>query len=156
MEIESCAHCNRTEIERRPLEDEEDLPSYICTVCIDQQRVVRLRSGFVVLHRHLFYELPPHIPQELFAYVFPTNYRQWLSLNRCNREQRNQTLRFFLCGAPWTRNHIYDLHQRLQTQIDRGCLWKGRRYRISSWDCRTDLLTVLCNFLTRAPSTVGS
>ena len=148
MEIESCAHCNRTEINWRPLEDEEDLPSYICTVCIDQQRVVRLRSGFVALHILLFHELPPHIPQELFAYVFPTNYRQWLSMNRCKREQRIQTLRFFLCGAHWTKTLMYDVHQRLQTPLDRGCLWKGRRYRISSWDCRTDLLTVLCNFLT--------
>ena len=148
MIIEVCVHCNRTEIDWCPMEDEDDEPAYICTVCTDQQQVTGFRCSFVALQRNLLYGLPPHFPQELFDYVFPANYRQWLSLNRCKRAQRTQTLRFLFCGAPWTRNHIYDFHKRLQEQFDQGDLWKGQRFRTSCWNSRTDIFTVLCDFLT--------
>ena len=91
MIIEVCVYCNRTEIDWRPMEDEDDEPAYICTVCTDQQRVTGFRRSFVALHRNLLYGLPPHFPQELFGYVFPGKYRQWLSMNSCKRAQRTET-----------------------------------------------------------------
>ena len=120
MEIQKCDFCHRAEIDWRPLEDEDDEPAYICTNCIDQQRLMRLRDSFVTLHRQLLIGLPPYFPQELFGYIYRVNYRQWLYFNGCKRSQRIQTLRKLLCGAPWTTNLIYDLHQRLQDQIDMG------------------------------------
>ena len=130
------------------MEDEDDEPAYICTVCTDQQRVTGFRRSFVALHRNLLYGLPPHFPQELFVYIFPANYRQWLSLNGCKRTQHTQTLRFLPCGAPWARKHIYDLHQRLQEQADQTHWWKEQRFRTGCWNSRTDIVTVLGDFLT--------
>ena len=147
MIIKVCVHCNRTEIDWRPMEDEDDEPAYICTVCTDQQRVTGFRRSFVALHRNLLYGLPPHFPQELFGYVFPANYKQLLSMNNCKRAQRTETLRL-LCGAPLTRNHIYDFYQRLQEQADQIHWWKGQRFRTSCWNSRTDIFTVLGDFLT--------
>ena len=50
MEIQKCDLCHRAEIDWRPFEDEDDETSYICTNCIDQQRLMRLRDSFVTLH----------------------------------------------------------------------------------------------------------
>ena len=60
MEIEVCVYCNRTEIDWRPIEDEDDEPAYICTVRTDQQLVTGFGRSFVALHRNLLYGLPPH------------------------------------------------------------------------------------------------
>ena len=124
IDIAVCIVCSRSEFDRRPSEDEADMPEYRCTKCIDQQHLVNRLNGFTSLHRQLFYELPPLFSKDLFAYAFPANYEQWKTFNRRNREQRLQTLRFFFCGAPWSRNYIYDLHQQLEMQVNRGYLWK--------------------------------
>ena len=134
MIIEVCVYRKRTRIHMHGV-----YRSAICT---------RFRCSFVALHRNLFYGLPPHFPQELFGYVFPANYKQWLSLNRCKRAQRTQPLRFLFLRVSMDEEPYLRLHQRLQLQIDRECLWKGRRYRTSCWDSRADIFTVLCDLLT--------
>lgn len=130
------------------MEDEDDEPAYICTVRTDQQRVTGFTRSFVALHRNLIYGLPQHFTQELFGYVFPADYKQWLSMNSCKRAQRTETLRLLLCGAPWTRNHIYDLQKRLQEQADKTHWLKGQRFRTRCLNSRTDIFTVLGDFLT--------
>ena len=124
IDIAVCIVCSRSDFDWRPSEDEADMPEYRCTKCIDQQHVVRHLNGFTSLHRQLFYELPPLFSKDRFTYVYHANYEQCKTFNKRNREQRLQTLRFFFCGAPWSSNYMYDLHQQLGLQANRGYLWK--------------------------------
>ena len=147
IKITACAHCRRSEFDWRPNWC-IDQGEYTCTICLDQPRLTRHRNGFTILHRQLLAVLLQLFTTDLYDYTFPTDHDQWKALNQHNRMQRTQTLQLFLSGAPWSKNHIYDLHQQLQQQMTRGHIWNGRRYHHSSWDSRTDFLTVLCNFLT--------
>ena len=146
--IERCVHCHRAELDWRPIGDDLDSRSYTCSLCFDQLRITELMNGVVIMYARMFPGLPPLFPQELFYYLFPSNYTQWREMNRCNREQRALSLSFLLCGAPWSGNRIYDLHLRIEAHRGFGWMWKGRLYSHSSWDCRTDSFSVLNDFLT--------
>ena len=120
---------------------------YMCFKCLDQQHHTRHRNAVATLHRQLHAVLLQISISYIYDFVFPSSHKQWRLLNRHNYMQRKRTLLLFLGGAPGSNNWIYDLHKQLQHQRTGGAIRKGRTYYSSSVVDRSDLYTILCEFL---------
>ena len=123
VEIAVCTLCNRSEFNWQPDADDFDIPAYNCTLCSDHARQERCLNSFNTLHRRLLHD-----------HIYPTTHKQFIFLNKDNREQRVSTMRWILSGAPWTQNFMYHLLQKINEQICQGYTWKGRRCYPTSWD----------------------
>ena len=148
VEIAVCTLCNRSEFNWQPDADDFGIPAYNCTLCSDHARQERCLGSFNTLHRRLLHDLPLPFSIDLFGHIYPTTYKQWILLNKDNREQRVSTMRWILSGAPWTQNFIYDLHHKINEQIRKGYTWKGRRYYPTSWNDHSDLFSAVIDYLT--------
>ena len=143
--ISVCSLCTGTEVVWSPVGDSSK--GYMCSKCLDQQHLTRHRNAVVTLHRQLHAVSPQISIPYIYDFVFPTSHKQWRLLNRHNYVQRKRTLHFVMRGAPGSNNWIYDLHKQLQHQRTGGAIRKGRRYYSSSVVDRSDLYTILCEFL---------
>ena len=148
VEIAVYTLCNRSEFNWQHDEDDFGIPAYNCTLCSDHARQEQCLNSFNTLHRRLLHDLPMPFSIDLFDHIYPTTHKQLKFPNKDNREQRVSMMRWILSGAPWTRNSIYDLHQKINEQIRRGHIWKGRRYHPTSWNDRTDLFSAVIDYLT--------
>ena len=138
IRYKQCSKCHTLEFDWWPEDDlaEDKILPYICTRCVDQEKILIAAKWFMVLHRTRF-------PPEVFHFLFPTNWAQWSYLNSCQRSQRVQNFRQLLMGAPYTQNDIYSLHYMFEEQIRQGHRWRGKVYRTTCWDRNTDLIEFL-------------
>ena len=138
-ELSRCLTCHCTEYDWRACNADD----YTCSKCKDLISFGSQRKAFLKLYHHLTNILPlPLLLPYLFEYLYPVSLRY-----KYTRIQRQQTLRFFLLGAAYTVNYIYNLHTRLQEQIRRGYTRKRKTYYQQSWNDETDFLTIVCDFL---------
>ena len=144
--ISACSRCTGTEIVWSPIGDSSK--GYMCSKCLDQQHLTRHRNAVVTLHRQLHAALPQIFISYIYDFAFPTSHKQWKLLNRYNYMQRKRTFYFLLRGAPGSNNWIHDLHKQLQYQRTGGVTRKGNRYYSCSVVDRSDLYTILYEFLT--------
>ena len=137
IEMSWCYTCWRTEWDWRVCYEGD----YTCANCKDLTSFDRQRKAFIKMHHHLTGVLPhPLSLSSLFEHLYPISYKH-------TRIQRQQTLRCFLLGAPYTTNFFYDLHIQMHEQIRRGYRRGGKNYHQQSWNDETDFLTVVCDFL---------
>ena len=137
VELSRCFTCYRIEWDWRACYADD----YTCANCKDLTSFDLQRKAFIKMHHHLTGALPhPLSLSSLFEHLYPIRYKH-------TRIQRQQTLRCFLLGAPYTINFFYNLHIQLHEQITRGYTRGGRTYHQQSWNDETDFLTVVCDFL---------
>ena len=144
--IAACTLCARSELEWNPVGC-LDSEGFMCSKCFDRYVHTRHRSAFATLHRQLHVVLPQVSISFIYDFVFPTNHKQWRRLNRHSYMQRKLVLFLLLRGAPGSNNWIYELHKQLQHQRIGGVIRKGKRYYSSSVVDRSDLYTILWEFL---------
>ena len=138
-ELSRCLTCHCTEYDWRACNADD----YTCSKCKDLISFGSQRDAFLKLYHHLTSTLPqPLSLPYLFEYLYPVSLRY-----KYTCIQRQQTLRFFLLGAAYTVNYIYNLHTRLQEQIRRGYTRRGNTYYQQIWNDETDFLTIVCDFL---------
>ena len=140
--ISTCSLCSRIENSWLPVYDgcEAETISYVCVRCRDRKRRQAIAERFVKLHCNKF-------QVDVFTYLHPANYQQWIYLNRHLRNQRMDNLRYLLNGSPYTPNIFYDTHFLMKEQVKRGCTRGGRLYRTRFWIDELDLLDHICSFL---------
>ena len=85
--IKTCDRCNSKEFSWWLVfkQSEEEWQEYTCMRCIDHNNKIEKIKWFVSLHRM-------RIPPEVFDYMYLENYKQWVTLNTCQRFQRVEKL----------------------------------------------------------------